>query len=117
MMSKFSRLFLFLNIGLWYGFTVLSTIFSKKYLNHSQDPNTLTLMCLAYAAFLKLIFTHQTIIISLNETLPRLLRNPDYLSLGLFNVATIFFTNIGICQTSIALTYMVKVIYISIFKV
>lgn len=95
---------LFFNIGLWYGFTALSTIFSKKYLNETQDPNTLTLLCLAYAAIIKL-FTQS----SLNE-LSRLLKNTDYLSLGLFNVGTIFFTNIGISETSISLTYMVKVI-------
>ena len=95
-----------INILLWYGFTVLSTIYSKKYLNETYDAHTLTLVSFLYAAIVKLITCS-----SVREIL-HLLRNYDYISLGLFNVATILLTNIGISETSVSLTYMIKVIII-----
>lgn len=101
--SATSTIFFFLNITLWYAFTVFSTIYSKKYLNLVDDAPTLTLVSFAYAAILKLLRFP-----SIHE-LFGLLTNYDYLSLGLFNIGTILLTNIGMGQTSVSLTYMVKV--------
>jgi hypothetical protein len=78
-------------------------VYSKKYLNESYDVHTLTIVTFVYAALLKLAR-----ISSPNEIL-HLLKNADYVSLAVFNVGTILLTNIGMSETSVALTYMVKV--------
>lgn len=104
MINLLVSLLLILNILFWYAFTMLSTVYSKKYLNISHDAHTLTLVTFFYAALLKLVKTY-----SLTE-LVALFKNYEYLCLGLFNVGTILFTNIGINETSVSLTYMVKVI-------
>lgn len=92
-----------LNIILWYGFTVLSTIYSKKYLDLAHDAHTLTLMTFVYAAVLKIVRMP-----SLHD-LVQLVKNYDYFCLGLFNIGTILLTNIGMNETTVSLTYMVKV--------
>lgn len=115
-----STLKFFINIFLWYLFTVYSTIFSKKFLDMSNDAYTLTLASFIYPACLKLIVWSRIInnlikndkpddIGTDSNSLVSLLHNKEYLSLGLFNVATILFTNLGMCETSVSLTYMVKV--------
>lgn len=91
------------NIILWYGFTVLSTIYSKKYLNATHDAHTLTLMTFLYAALLKITRTNGF------SEIAHLLRNHEYFCLGLFNIGTILLTNIGMNETTVSLTYMVKV--------
>ena len=101
-MEQGSRIVFIINILLWYGFTVLSTIYSKKYLNLVYDAHTLTLVSFLYAAFLRLI--------SSPSDLVHLLKSADYISLALFNIGTILLTNIGMSETSVSLTYMVKVI-------
>lgn len=110
-----------INILLWYVFTVYSTIYSKKFLNMTHDAYVLTFASFLYPACLKyLIFWKSRIMKKKKEpdsdesdsgsnSLISLLRNKEYLSLGFFNVATILFTNLGICETSVSLTYMVKV--------
>lgn len=98
-----------LDIFLWYVFTVFSTIYSKSFLDLTRDPHTLTLTSFAYPAILKLVLALS------NKRLKRpsryiisLLTSREYLALGLFNVTTILLTNVGICETSVSLTYMVK---------
>lgn len=109
-----------INIFLWYLFTVYSTIFSKKFLDMSNDAYTLTLASFIYPACLKLaVWSRITKKLIKNDepgdigtgsnSFVSLLHNKEYLSLGLFNVATILFTNLGMCETSVSLTYMVKV--------
>lgn len=102
--SFFSNIGFIFNIILWYAFTVLSTIYSKQYLNlGSLDAaHTLTLVSFAYPAFFKLFK-----IPTLNE-IGKLL-SYEYVSLALFNIGTTLLTNIGMAQTSVSLTYMVKV--------
>lgn len=95
-----------LNIAAWYGFTVFSTIYSKKFLNITSDAHTLTLASFVYAAMLKLVCKPNL------ADMIGLLRNKEYMSLGLFNVGTILMTNIGMSETSVSLTYMVKVIHL-----
>lgn len=92
-----------INIAAWYGFTVFSTIYSKKFLNITSDAHTLTIASFVYAAVLKLIWRPKL------ADLIGLLHNKDYLSLGLFNIGTILMTNIGMNETSVSVTYMVKV--------
>lgn len=92
-----------INIALWYACTVISTIYSKKYLNLTYDAHTLTLISFAYPAALKLLR------ISSPHELVRLFKNTDYVCIGLFNIGTTLLTNIGMSETSVSLTYMVKV--------
>jgi hypothetical protein len=92
-----------INIVLWYAFTILSTIYSKRYLNQAHDAYTLTLVIFLYAAVLKVVR------ISSLSDISHLFKNYEYLYLGLFNIGTILLTNIGINETSVSLTYMVKV--------
>lgn len=100
-----------LNIILWYGFTVLSTIYSKKYLNTTHDAHTLTLATFFYAAILKIMRMP-----TLND-LVQLVKNYEYFCLGLFNIGTILLTNIGMSETTVSLTYMVKVIFINLLVI
>lgn len=94
------------NILSWYGFTVLSTIFSKKYLSVADDTHTLTLITFAYPALFQLLTT------SLRKTL-KILNAELILLLAIFNIGTILLTNIGMNETSVSLTYMVKVMIFS----
>lgn len=100
-----------LSIFLWFGFTVFSTIYSKKYLTLTDDVHTLTLFTFIYPAILKLL---------LKKNNAYWLRNAQIkqtICLAIFNVSTILMTNIGMNETSVSLTYMVKVInFFSIIK-
>lgn len=106
-MALVSSLTFTTNILLWYGFTVLSTIYSKRYLNQSYDAHTLTLVTFACSALLKLMW-------SPNE-LVYLFKSTEIVSLAIFNVGTILLTSIGMNETSVSLTYMAKVNNIKIF--
>lgn len=107
-MSLLENIFSFgLNILFWYGFTILSTIFSKKYLNLTNDSHTLSLVTFFYPFFLKLLRTCKK-----NESLVKVVKLRNYYYLALFNVGTIALTNIGINETSVSLTYMVKVFFL-----
>jgi hypothetical protein len=90
------------NVIFWYGFTILSTIFSKKYLNLTKDPHTLTLVTFIYPTACKLLSGNVT------KTL-KIIRHKVYIYLAFFNIGTILLTNIGMSETTVALTYMVKV--------
>ena len=100
-------------IVLWYLFTSLSTIYSKKYLNQTNDPFTLTLVIFLIGLFfliLKLIYKRKNS--NINNWFALIISSKNlrfYSYLALYNVATIFLTNIGIFKTSIAFTYMIKV--------
>ena len=100
-------------IVLWYLFTSLSTIYSKKYLNQTNDPFTLTLVIFLVGLFfliLKLIYKRKNS--NINNWFALIISSKNlrfYSYLALYNVATIFLTNIGIFKTSIAFTYMIKV--------
>ena len=100
-----------ISIILWYIFTILSSIFSKKYLNLGFDAHTLTLICLLYPVLLKL-----TLFKNGNDS-KNYLNSCNYVFLGLFNIGTILLTNIGLSQTSVSLIFMIKVfIYMYILK-
>lgn len=106
-----------LNITMWYAFTVLSTVFSKKLLDLDHTAShTLTLASLSFALPLKLI-AHCCLRSGHHQ--PARFRHLNQLAelsyLGLFNIATILMTNLGISETSISLTYMVKVHFKSLF--
>lgn len=103
MKRESSKSYFAINIILWYAFTLLSTIFSKKYLNQVHDAYTLTFVALFYAAILKVLRASGI------HDLLGLLTNYEYFCLGIFNIGTILLTNIGINETSVSLTYMVKV--------
>lgn len=94
-----------INIVLWYVFTILSTIYSKEYLNLGYDAHTLTLVSFLYPAILKMLR-----LTSIHD-LTSVFKTNNYLLLGLFNIGTILLTNIGMAETSVSLTYMVKVIF------
>ena len=99
----------------WYVFTLVSAVYTKKYLNATYDSFTFTLVALAYGAFFKLL----AIILWCQESLNVFQEVRKYLSLAVFNVASLLFTNIAINETSVAFIYMIKVrvnYLVSIFK-
>jgi hypothetical protein len=82
---------------------MLSTIYSKKYLNLSNDPHSLAFVTFVYPFLFKLLRQH-----GCNEAF-KLISVKSYFCLGLFNIGTILLTNIGMSETTVSLTYMVKV--------
>lgn len=94
-----------INIFFWYGFTTLSTIFSKKYLNLTNDSHMLTLVTFLYPTVIRIFYKHQ----SMQKLKSQLFSSHVYFYLGFFNISTILLTNIGMNETSVSLTYMVKV--------
>lgn len=95
---------LILNAILWYGFTIISVICSKKYLNLTNDENTLTFVTLAVPFVVKLVVKRKILNLSKNIKLN------GYVGLAVFNIGTTLLTNIGMNQTTVSVTYMVKVI-------
>lgn len=91
------------NLISWYGFTVLSTIYSKNYLDLVNDAHALTLISLCYPAIFRLLYGFS------RTDLFNLLKNGEFTSLAFFNIGTILFTYIGMSETSVSLVYMVKV--------
>ena len=92
----------------WYVFTLVSAVYTKKYLNETYDSFTFTLVALAYGAFFKLlvllVYARQRL--NLNNLRQEV---HSYSSLAFFNVASLLLTNIAINETSVAFIYMIKV--------
>lgn len=86
-------------------FTNVSTIYSKLYLNSTNDPHTLSLVSYVFCFILFLFKSN------LNE-IKKVTTNKAYVYLALFNIGTVLLTNIGINQTSVSLTYMIKVSFL-----
>ena len=91
-------------IILWYGFSVVSAIFTKIYLNNSNNPFTFTVITFCYGFILKFLKEPDRIVNLLDDRV--MLKNYVYLSV--LNIGGLLLTNISINQFSISLVYMVK---------
>lgn len=88
----------------WYASSVFGVLYSKWLFDYTHDPHTLTLVTLFYAALLKLTIFHSS-----RADLKRLLLDKHNLCLALLYLASMLFTNIGICLASATVTFMIKV--------
>jgi drug/metabolite transporter (DMT)-like permease len=102
MLRKITKKFL-VYLVLWYGFTFVSAIYTKLYLNKTNDSITFTLVAFSYGFFLKLLEFKNG---HLGKNLKFL--NKDYIHLSVFNIGSLLLTNIAINQTSVSFIYMIK---------
>jgi hypothetical protein len=90
----------------WYGFTIISTISSKKYLIAKNDPYLLSITSFFYG-FCFLIISGEW------SSFIRILSNKDkkksLFNLTLLHIATTLLTNTGLLHNLISLTYIIKV--------
>ena len=97
-------IFLILQIIFWYLFTIISTIYSKLFLNETKNSHLLTLISFSYGTLLNILLNPKKIFNKI-----KLNKNKNIIILiSLFNIGTTLLTNIGINQTSVSLTYMIK---------
>ena len=100
--TKFKNIEFFLNILLWYIFTLISAIYTKLYLNKTNESFTFTLITFSYGFVLNFFTLKKSILKDTTENLKK------YFYLSIFNIGSILLTNISINQTSVSFIYMVK---------
>ena len=99
-----NKLEFFLYLVFWYIFTLISVIYTKFYLNITNDSLTFTLVSFSYGFVIKVLSDHKNILEMFMDK--KHLRN--YLCLSLFNIGSLTLTNISINQTSVSFIYMIK---------
>ena len=103
-----------LNLVLWYAFTLVSAIYTKKFLNETNDSFSFTFLTFAYGTCLK--WTLELVSLFKSGCVASSAGNgdmrkdaSDYYWLAFFNIASLLLTNIAINQMSVSFIYMVKV--------
>ena len=84
---------------IWYGFTLVSAIYTKLFLNETNDSFTFTIVTFFYGAILKLFNFNFDDIIK---------HSSNYFSIAVFNIGSLLLTNIAINQTTVSFIYMIK---------
>jgi drug/metabolite transporter (DMT)-like permease len=94
----------FLYLVFWYAFTLISVIYTKLYLNITNDSFTFIFVSFCYGFLFKVLTDRKNIQLLFTDKI--LLQN--YLCLSLFNIGSILLTNISINQTSVSFIYIIK---------
>ncbi|KNC97094.1 uncharacterized protein SPPG_09475 [Spizellomyces punctatus DAOM BR117] len=88
-----------ISVIFWYSCTVISTIYSKRYLAASGDPYSLSLLSVGIGALGSLLYRpRKDVSIDRGKLYP----------LAMLHLATTLLTNISLGKASVAFTYMVK---------
>ncbi len=99
--KSFDNFVLVIDVILWFVFTAVSAAYTKIYLNNTADVFTFTLITLFVGFLFSLI----------NKSFTEIKRYfSTYALLSLFNVASLFLTNISLNGNSVSFIYMIKVI-------
>lgn len=99
--SAINSFALVIYVILWFLFTTFSAVNTKIYLNKTADSFTFTLITLSVGCLFSLYKQN------FNEIKRHL---STYALLSVFNIASLFLTNISLNGNSVAFIYMVKVI-------
>ncbi len=91
---------------LWYTFTLISAIYTKLYLNETNNEFTFTLVTFGYGFALKLLTQSTDIKGFLFSSDKNVLL--DYIYLSILNIGGLLLTNVSINQTSVTVVYISK---------